>query len=185
MSTTQRVAAGVTTWQIDPVHTHIEFAVKHMMISTVKGRFTDLSGTITLDEGSPAGSSVSATIPAATIDTRQDQRDAHLRSADFLDADRFPEITFQSTRVEPQGEGRARVTGALTIRGVMREIVLDVTEEGRARDAQGTEHIGFSATTRIDRRDFGLTWNQAVETGGVLVGNEVRISIEVEAVKKG
>lgn len=180
--------AATTTaadWQIDPAHTQVEFAVKHMMISTVKGRFARVSGSIHLDDANPARSSVEATIDAASIDTRVDQRDAHLRSADFLEAERYPAITFHSTRVEPQGEGRAKVTGDLTIRGVTRTITLDVNEEGRLKDPYGNDRIGFSATGKLDRREFGLTWNQALEAGGVLVGNEVKITIDVEATRPG
>ncbi|HEU4642128.1 MAG TPA: YceI family protein [Gemmatimonadaceae bacterium] len=176
-------ATSVATWQIDPAHTGVEFAVKHMMISTVKGRFTHVSGTIRLDESNPARSSVEATIDATSIDTRVEQRDAHLRSADFLDADRFPSITFRSTRVVPRGEGRAEVTGDLVIHGVTRQITLEVEEQGRLKDPYGNDRVGFSATGKLDRRDFGLTWNQTLEAGGLLVGNEVRISIEVEATR--
>ena len=185
MTTVQPTVAGATTWELDPAHTHVEFAVKHMMIATVKGKFTEVSGTITLDDGAPEKSSVEATLGAASIDTRVGQRDTHLRSADFLDAEHFPAITFRSTRVEPQGDGKARVTGDLTIRGVTRPLTLDVTEEGRGKDPWGGERVGFSATGKLDRRDFGLNWNQALEAGGVLVGNEVRITIEAEAVRKG
>lgn len=177
-------AEGTTTWQIDPAHTHVEFSVKHMMITSVKGRFTDVTGTIHLDDGKPARSSVEATLKAASVDTRVDQRDTHLRSADFLDVERFPEITFRSTRVEPRGDGHALVTGDLTIHGVTKPITLDVTEEGRTKDPWGGERVGFSATGRLDRREFGLVWNQALETGGLVVGNDVRISIEVEAVRQ-
>jgi polyisoprenoid-binding protein YceI len=172
-----------TTWQIDPAHTEVGFSVKHLMISTVRGRFAGVKGTIVLDEANPERSSVEAEIDAATIDTRAEQRDAHLRSADFFDVEKYPTITFRSRRVERVSDGRYRIVGDLTIRGVTREVVLDATEEGRGRDPWGGDRLGFSATTTIDRRDFGLTWNQALETGGVLVGNEIKISIDVEAVK--
>jgi polyisoprenoid-binding protein YceI len=174
-----------TTWELDPAHTVVEFSAKHMMITTVKGRFTDISGVIHADESDRSKSSVEATIKAASIDTRTEQRDNHLRSADFLDVEQYPEITFTSTRVEPVDKGHLRVTGDLTIRGTTRSVTLDTTFEGRGKDPWGGERAGFSATTKIDRRDFGLTWNQALETGGVLVGNEIKISIDVQAVKKG
>lgn len=172
-----------STWTLDPAHTLVEFAAKHLMITTVKGRFADVSGTIHMDETDPAASSVEAVIKAASIDTRTDQRDAHLKSADFLEVERYPEITFKSTKVERVGDQHYRVTGNLTIHGVTKPVVLDVQDEGRTKDPWGGERAGFSATTRIDRRDFGLTWNQVVETGGVVVSNEIRITLEVEATK--
>jgi len=176
-------SATATTWTLDPTHTLVEFATKHLMITTVKGRFTDVSGTIKMNEANPAASSVKAVIKSASIDTRTEQRDTHLKSADFLEVERYPEITFTSTKVEPAGEDRYRVTGDLTIHGVTKSTVLEVTDEGRTKDPWGGERAGFSAATRIDRRDFGLTWNQALESGGVVVGYEIRITIEVEATK--
>lgn len=182
MATTQ-APVSITTWKIDPSHSHIEFAVKHLMISTVKGRFSDVEGTINIAPYDPSKSSVNATIKAASIDTRTGQRDDHLRSADFLDAEKFPDLTFASTRITGDTD-EFKVTGQLTIRGVTREITLDATQEGAGKDPWGGERIGFSAKTKLDRRDFGLVWNQAIETGGVVVGNEVKISIEIEAVKQ-
>jgi polyisoprenoid-binding protein YceI len=186
-TTLDHVASGQTqtqtTWQIDPAHTEVGFSVKHLMISTVRGRFAGVQGTIVLDEVNPANSSAEVEIDAATIDTRAAQRDAHLRSADFFEVERYPTITFRSARVERVGDDRYRIVGDLTIRGVTREVVLDATDEGRGRDPWGGDRLGFSATTTIDRSDFGLTWNQALETGGVLVSNEIKISIDVEAVK--
>lgn len=176
-------SATATTWTLDPAHTLVEFAAKHLMITTVKGRFTDVSGTITMNEANPAASSVKAVIKSASVDTRTDQRDAHLKSADFLEVERHPDITFNSTKVEQSGSGHYRVTGDLTIHGVTKPVVLEVTDEGRTKDPWGGERAGFSATTRIDRRDFGLTWNQILESGGVLVGHEIRITLEVEATK--
>lgn len=172
-----------STWQIDPAHTGVEFAVKHMMISTVKGRFADVSGTITLDEADLSGSSVEVEIDVASIDTRQGDRDAHLRSADFFDVENYPKLTFRSRRVEVEGGGRFRIVGDLTIRDQTREVVLEGTDEGRATDPWGNQKAGFTARTTIDRRDYGLTWNSALETGGVLVGNEIKISLEVQAAK--
>lgn len=176
-------SAATTTWTLDPAHTLVEFAAKHLMITTVKGRFTDVSGTINMNDADPAASSVKAVIKAGSIDTRTDQRDTHLKSADFLEVERYPDITFASTKVEPTGEGRFRIAGDLTIHGVTKQVVLEMTDDGRTKDPWGGVRAGFSATTRIDRRDFGLTWNQMLETGGVVVSNEIRITIEAEAVK--
>lgn len=172
-----------TTWTIDPAHTTVEFSLKHLMISTVRGHFGAVSGTIVLDEQNPSASSVTAEIDVTSIDTRQEQRDAHLRSADFFDVEKFPTIAFRSTRIEALGGGSYNVHGDLTIRDVTRPVVLETTDEGRGGDPWGGQRAGFSATTKIDRRDFGLTWNQALETGGVLVGNDIKISLEVQAVK--
>jgi polyisoprenoid-binding protein YceI len=180
---TTLTALKTTTWKIDPNHSIVEFAVKHIMISTVKGRFSEVEGEIVIADGEPSHSSVTATIKAASIDTHTGQRDDHLRSADFLDAANFPEITFKSTRITGD-RSEFEVTGDLTIRGVTREITLDVTHEGSRKDPWGGDRIAFSATTKLDRRDFGLTWNQAIEAGGVLVGNDVKVSIEVQAVKQ-
>jgi polyisoprenoid-binding protein YceI len=182
MATTQ-AAVGSTTWKIDPAHTTVEFSAKHLMITTVKGRFSDVEGEIVISDADPSKSSVSATLKSASIDTRTSQRDDHLRSADFLDAANYPEITFRSTRITGD-KSEFKVTGNLTIRGVTREVTLDVTNEGSTKDPWGGDRIAFSATTKIDRRDFGLTWNQAIEAGGVLVGNDVKISIDVQAVKQ-
>ena len=175
-----------TTFTIDPVHSSVEFSLKHMMISTVKGRFGDVQGTIVLDRRDPNRSTVEAEIDTTSIDTRAEQRDAHLRSPDFFDVERFPAITFRGRRVEgafaKEGD-RFALVGDLTIRDVTREITLDVTYEGTGRDPWGGERASFSADTKVDRRDFGLTWNQALETGGVLVSNEIRIHLDIQAVK--
>jgi polyisoprenoid-binding protein YceI len=183
MATTQ-APVKTSTWKIDPSHSNVEFAVKHLMISTVKGQFADVEGEIVIADGEPARSSVTATLKSASIDTRTGQRDDHLRSGDFLDAANFPEITFKSTRITGDAS-EFKVTGNLTIRGVTREITLDATNEGSGKDPWGGERIGFSAKTKLDRRDFGLTWNQAIESGGVVVGHELKVSIEIEAVKQG
>jgi polyisoprenoid-binding protein YceI len=176
-------AAGTrTTWKLDPSHTTVEFSAKHLMISTVKGRITDIEGTIDIDEKDPRNSSVEATLKAASLDTRTDQRDQHLRSADFLDVEKYPEIIFRSTRIEGDKDS-FKLTGDLTIRDVTKPITLDVEFEGTGKDPWGGERVGFSAKGKFDRRDFGLTWNQALETGGVVVGNEIKISLEVEAIK--
>jgi polyisoprenoid-binding protein YceI len=172
-----------TTWEIDPSHTNVEFSAKHLMITTVRGRISDLNGTIVADERNPAKSSVEVKLNAATLDTRIEQRDQHLRSADFLDVEKYPDITFRSTRLVG-GKDEFKLFGDLTIRGTTKEIALDVTFEGESKDPWGGERIGFSARGKIDRRDFGLTWNQALETGGVVVGNDIRINIDVQAVKQ-
>ena len=178
-------SAGGSSWQIDPAHSQVEFAVRHLMISTVKGAFGDVRGTVWVDESEAKTVLVDVTIQVASIDTRQEQRDAHLRSADFFDAVRFPTITFRSRLVEgDHHDSEFRLVGDLTIRDVTREVVLVVSNEGRLTDPWGAERAGFSAQARIDRTDFGLTWNQALETGGVLVSNEVKISIEVELIRQ-
>jgi polyisoprenoid-binding protein YceI len=186
MATSSNTQAGsTTTWKLDPAHTLVEFTAKHMMITNVRGRFAKLEGVIEIDEKNPDGSSVSAELDAASIDTRVEQRDQHLRSGDFLDAENFPKVTFRSKKVEgaslDSGES-FRVVGDLTIRGTTREVVLDATFDGRGKDPWGGERVSFSADTKIDRRDYGLTWNAALETGGVLVGNEVKIHVEAQAV---
>lgn len=173
----------LTTWKIDPSHSQIEFGVRHMMITTVRGRFAGVDGTVRLDTSDPSSADVNVRIDAATVDTRDAQRDAHLRSADFFDVEKYPSITFTSKRpVERQGS-TLRLAGDLTLHGVTREVVLDVTEEGRGKDPWGGDRLGFSATTRVKRSDFGLTWNQALETGGVLVSDDVRISLELQLTK--
>jgi polyisoprenoid-binding protein YceI len=177
----------MTTWQIDPAHTTVEFSVKHMMFTTVRGRFTDVKGTINADDLKPDRSSVTVEINAKSIDTGVADRDTHLRSADFLDVEKFPTITFRSKRVEGAAskEGdRFKVTGDLTIRGKSIEITLDATYGGQGKDPWGKQRAGASAKSEIDRREWGLQWNQALETGGILVGNTVKIDIDVQAVKE-
>lgn len=176
-------APALSTWTIDPVHSVPEFAVKHMVVSTVKGRFTGIDGTISFDEANPERSSVVATIDAATIDTGEPQRDAHLRSADFFDVERYPHITFRSTRVERVGEDRYRIAGDLTIRDVTRPVVLDAEYEGQIKDAYGKQRAAITATTQIDRRDFGLNWNAVLEAGGFVVSNTVKITLHIAAVR--
>ena len=178
--------AETTTWQLDPAHSSVQFAVKHMMFTTVRGRFKDVKGTIEVDEQNPDRSSVNVEISATSIDTGVADRDTHLRSADFLDVEHYPTITFRSKRVEgalaKEGD-EFRVIGDLTIHGTAKEVTLDCTFEGRGKDPWGGERAGARATTRIDRRDWGLEWNQALEAGGILVGHELRIEIEAQAVK--
>ncbi|HEU4989307.1 MAG: YceI family protein [Gemmatimonadota bacterium] len=176
--------SGKTTWQIDTAHSDAEFAVKHLMISTVKGHFGDVTGTVVVDEAVPANSKADVTIAVASIDTRDEKRDAHLRSADFFDVEHFPTLTFKSKRVDGALGGDFKLVGDLTIRGVTREVTLNVESAGTAKDPWGGERSAYSATTKINRKDFGLTWNVALETGGVLVGDEVKISLDVQLVKQ-
>ena len=181
---TAPVAGTKTAWKLDPSHTSVEFSAKHLMITTVKGRITDIEGIIYTDEKDLKNSSVEATLKAVSLDTRTDQRDQHLRSADFLDVEKFPEIRFRSTRIQGDKQ-RFKLTGDLTIRDVTKPITLDVEFEGETKDPWGGQRLGFSANGKIDRREFGLTWNQALEAGGVVVGNDIKISLEVQAVKVG
>lgn len=178
-------AAQPATWEIDPVHSTATFAVRHMMVTTVRGTFRNLAGTVQFD-GKDVGTIVAqATIDVASIDTRDPKRDDHLRSADFFDAARFPTITFASRRVEPRGAGRFALVGDLTIKGVTREVTLDV--EGptpEIKDPGGNIRIGASATTRIDRQAFGVSWNRALDAGGVVVGDEVAITLDLSLVRK-
>jgi polyisoprenoid-binding protein YceI len=175
-------APGV--WELDPAHTTVGFVARHLMVAKVRGRFTGVSGSITVAER-PEDSSVEVTIDAASIDTREEARDNHLRSPDFLDVENHPAITFRSTRVRHVEGNRWAVDGDLTIRGVTRPVTLDVEYEGLVRDPWGGERIGFSATAEIDRDDWGVSWNMPLEAGGLLVGKKVKIEIEVEAVRKG
>ncbi|HEX6307121.1 MAG TPA: YceI family protein [Longimicrobiales bacterium] len=183
MSATQNAIGTTTTWRLDPDHTQVGFAVRHMMFATVKGQFGTVSGELRLNEQDPAASAINVKIEAASIDTRSEQRDAHLRSGDFLDAENHPQLTFVARGIQPIGGTRFRITGDLTIRGVTREVVLDAEENGRGKDPWGQEKLGFTATTSIDRKDFGLTWNQALEAGGVLVSDEVKIHIDGQAIR--
>ena len=172
------------TWNLDTSHSEVTFAVRHMMISTVRGKFNKFSGTIDFNEADPAKSTVDVSIDAASVDTRDEKRDGHLKSGDFFDVEKFPALTFKSTRVEKVSDNSGRVYGDLTIRDVTRPVVLDVEYAGQARSPWGTTSAGFSATTKINRKDFGLTWNVALETGGVLVGEDISIAIEAELVKQ-
>lgn len=174
---------AVSTWNIDATHSIAEFAVKHMMIATVKGRFGSLGGAITADEANPLASSVTASIDVASIDTKDEQRDAHLKSDDFFNAEKFPKITFVSKRVERVDAENYRVTGDLTIRDVTKEVVLDTEFEGQVVDPWGNQRAGFTATTQISRADFGVNFNGLLETGGVIVGDKVKITLNIEAVR--
>jgi polyisoprenoid-binding protein YceI len=173
-----------TVWQIDPKHTLVEFAVTYLGFTTVKGHFEGVSGTIRTDDAALARASVEVEIDAASLDTREGRRDTHLRSADFLDVERYPTITFASTRVEAVAAGRWRVHGDLAIRGRTRPVVLETELKGRGRNPEGLEVVGLAARIEINRRDFGLTWNQTLETGGFLVGETVAIQLEVQAIRQ-
>lgn len=184
MQTNSTFATTASKWTIDPTHSLAEFSAKHMMITNVRGRFAGVSGTLTVDEANPDQSAVQVEIDTASIDTSVGQRDDHLRSPDFLDVATYPKITFRSRRVEgaaKQEGDRFRVIGDLTIRDTTSEVVLDAVYEGRGRDPWGGDRISFSADTKIDRRDYGLVYNQVLEAGGVLVSNEIKIHLEVQA----
>ena len=171
-------------WHIDRSHSEIQFSVKHMMISTVRGRFKTFSGTIEADEQNPTAARVEVQIDAASIDTGEQKRDAHLRSPDFLNVEQYPHITFKSTKVERQDETHGKLYGELTIRDVTKPVVLGVEYAGMAKSPWGTVSAGFSAQTKINRKDWGLNWNVALETGGWLVSDELKVNIEVELVKQ-
>ncbi len=169
-------------WNIDPSHSTAEFTVRHLMISNVRGRFGKLSGTVELDPAKPEASKIDVSIDATSIDTRDDKRDAHLRSADFFDVEKFPTVTFKSTSVKKTGDG-FEVLGELTMRGVTKEITLEVEDlSNPGKDPWGNTRIGTSAKAKINRKDWGLNWNAALEAGGVLVGEQVKISLEVELI---
>jgi len=177
--------AAAETWSIDADHSSVGFTVRHMMVSNVKGSFGTFSGTVEVDEKNSAGSKVSVTIDAASINTGVAKRDEHLRSADFFDTARYPTMTYVSKKVEKTGKDRLKVFGDLTLRGVTRPVVLDVEGPTAAyRDPWGKTRRGASATAAINRRDFGLTWNKVIEAGGVLVGDEVKIILEMEFIRK-
>ena len=179
------VLAHADTWQIDSSHTSVEFTVRHMMISNVKGQFQKTTGTITANGNDPASAKIDVSIDASSVDTRVERRDADLKSSNFLDVEKYPTIAFKSTKVEADGPGKWKVTGDLTIHGVTKPVVLEVEGSGEPiHDPMGNTRAGASATTKIKRSDFGLTWNKALETGGVMVGDEVAISIDVEAIKQ-
>lgn len=192
LTTTERITPDlvgtwddlVGTWDIDPAHSGVEFSVRHSMVATVRGRFNGFSGAVET-RNDLSGSTTEVTIDAASIDTGSEDRDNHLRSSDFLDVDRFPVLTFKSSRVEPgEDEGEYRVFGDLGIRGVTREVELAVTYNGTATDPYGNLRAGLEASISISRRDWGLTWNAALEAGGVLVGDRVKITLDISAVKR-
>ncbi|GHO54022.1 YceI family protein [Ktedonobacter robiniae] len=171
-------------WEIDPTHSHVNFSVKHMMFSTVRGSFKVFSGKLHIDEQNPAASWVEAQADTTSVDTSDANRDGHLRGADFFDVEKYPTISFKSTNVERAGDGY-KVTGDLTIHGVTKSVVFDAEYLGQGKNPWGATVAGLSATTKINRRDFGLTWSAALETGGVLVGDDVKIEIDLETQNKG
>ena len=176
-----RVPPG--TWQVDPAHSSVAFEVKHMMIATVRGHFSEFDGLLEAAEDDPSNSRVWGRVMVASIDTGNPERDAHLRSADFFDADRYPEMRFESTRIEYVSGGTYEVTGDLTIKDRTREVVVEATVEGAAEDPWGNERVGIAVRGEIDRTEFGLTWQRSLETGALLVGEQVRILIDVSAVR--
>jgi polyisoprenoid-binding protein YceI len=184
MSTPAVSQSTGTTWNIDPAHSVAEFKVRHMMITNVKGQFSGIKGSLTLDDADITKSRVEATIDAASLNTREPQRDAHLKSADFLEVEKFPALSFTSSSVSRVGADQLDVTGDLTIHGVTRAVVFSVEgPSAPAKDPWGNVRVGLSATTKIHRKDFGLNWNAALEAGGFLVGEEVAITLELELVK--
>jgi polyisoprenoid-binding protein YceI len=184
MSTLAIPQTEISTWSIDPAHATAEFKVKHMMIANVRGHFSKITGVLSHAEGDPTKSSVEATIEAGSIETREPQRDAHLKSEDFLHVEKFPTLSFKSSNIKVAGDGELKVEGDLTIRGVTRKVTFAV--EGPTpptKDPWGNTRMAISATTKINRKDFGLVWNAALETGGILVGEDVTITLDVEFVK--
>jgi polyisoprenoid-binding protein YceI len=174
----------MTTYTIDTQHSDVGFSVRHMVFAKVRGHFTKWTAELAFDPADPAKSSVNVDIDVASIDTREPQRDGHLKSPDFLDAEKYPKLTYKSTKVEKAGDKKYAVTGGLTIHGVTKPVKLDVEELGGGKDPWGNQRVAFSAKARIDRGEFGLKWNQALETGGVLVGEHIDIEIDVEAIAK-
>jgi polyisoprenoid-binding protein YceI len=184
MATSPATSAALTTWKIDPAHSSAEFKVKHMMISNVKGSIKGITGELQEHATDASLSSIDATLDVSTLSTGDAQRDGHLKSADFLEAEKYPTIHFKSTNVQPKGPGEYVVTGDLTVHGVTRPVTLDVEGPSQQhKDPWGNTRIGLEATTKINRKDFGLTWNSTLETGGILVGEEVHITIDLEFIK--
>jgi polyisoprenoid-binding protein YceI len=181
----QQAVSTSKVWTIDPAHSLIEFSVKHLMISTVKGRFNTFSGAITVDPNDFTTGSVEVTIAVSSISTGVDQRDAHLRTADFFEVEQYPTITFRSTRVEHVDDDEYYLFGDLTMHGVTKQVRLDVTHEGQIKDPMGaTQRAGFTATTNLLRKDFGLTYGAVLETGGVALGDKIKVEIHLEAVQQ-
>lgn len=173
-----------STWKIDPSHSLVEFSVKHMMIATVKGRFGQIEGEVTVDSANLTQAAFNLTVDISSIDTRDPGRDTHLRSADFFDVDQYPTVSFRSRAVTKRDDDELTLVGDLTIHGVTRETEFELTYEGQAKDPWGNERVGFSARTTINRKEFGLTWNAALETGGVLVGENVKIEVHLEGIRQ-
>jgi polyisoprenoid-binding protein YceI len=183
-TTATPTTATATTWSVDPAHSNVEFAVKHLMISTVKGRFGDVKGSVQYNDADPKQSRVDIEIGVGSIDTRSEQRDGHLRSPDFFDVERFPTMRFTSKRIDGDPNGQFKLVGDLTIRDTTREVTLDAEFQGRNRDPWGGERMGFEAKGKVNRKDYGLNWNQALEAGGWLLGDDIKMSIEVQLVKQ-
>ena len=183
VSSVVATTAWATDYKIDPTHTSVGFKVKHLAISSVPGKFVDVKGSFSFDPAKIESSKAEAQIAVASIDTNEAKRDDHLKSPDFLDSTKFPSITFKSNKVEKISNSEFNAVGDLTIHGVTKPVTLKVTYGGAAKDPWGNERAAFLATTRINRKDFGLTWNKVLETGGLLVGEDVEISLEVEGVK--
>ena len=177
-------AFAQSSWEIDPAHSNVQFGVRHMMISTVRGKFTKFTATATGDEKDAAHAGVQASIDVASIDTGDEKRDGHLKSPDFFDAEKFPTITFKSTKVEAAGDRRFKVHGDLTMHGVTKPVVLDVEATPEVKGMRGETRAGARATTKVNRTDFGISWSKSMDGGGVVVGDEVEVTIDVEAVKK-
>ena len=184
MATTTTAPASVITWKLDPAHSHAEFKVRHMMISNVKGTFSGLTGTLLENPTDPTRSTLEASIDVSTVSTGDAQRDGHLKSADFFEVEKYPTMTFKSTGVERKGEADYRVTGDLTLHGITKPVTFAVEgPTAPGKDPWGNTRIGLSATTKINRKDFGLNWNAALETGGILVGEDVQITLEIQFIK--
>ena len=180
---TSRLDELAGSWVIDPVHSNFDFVARHMMVSKVRGSFSEFEGNFTIDPEA-SKSSAEVTLKSASVDTKHADRDAHLRSPDFFDVDRYPEITFRSTGVESISADRAQMTGDLTIKDVTRPVTLDVIfDDYVAKDAYGSARAGFSASTKVNREDFGLTWNVALETGGVVVGKDITLDLQIAATR--
>lgn len=184
LSSTVQTEVGTSVWNIDPTHSSAEFAVKHMVFTTAKGLFRELAGVVEFDGADPAAARVEATIQVASIDTRDANRDAHLRSAEFFNAEQFPTITFRSKRVEAEDGSEGRIYGDLTMRDVTKEVVLHTEYHGQLRDAFGTQRASFTAQTEISRKEFGLTWNALLETGAAVVADKVKITLDIAAVRQ-
>ena len=177
--------ASAVTWEIDPSHSAVEFSVRHMMVSNVRGQFTKFAGSIDVDPAAPAGATVKATIEAASVDTRSEKRDEHLRSPDFFDTAKFPQITFVSKSIQAAGDKKWKLTGALTLHGVTKDVVLDVEgPSGEVKDPWGNMRTGARATTTINRKDFGISFAKTIDGGGLMVGDEIAVTLEIEAMRK-
>jgi polyisoprenoid-binding protein YceI len=173
------------TWTLDPAHSSVQFSIRHMMLSNVRGEFSKVAGTVQGDPGAPTQAVIEATVDTSSIDTREPKRDEHLKSADFLDVAKYPTMTFKSKKVEPAGQGKFKVTGDLTLHGVTKEVVLDVSDlTPPITDPYGKTRSGATATTKLDRKDFGVNWSKTMDNGGLVVGNEITVTIDVEATKQ-